>query len=80
MRYRQGRKEYRKSNEPFVGDPLLEAYDEALDGLNYQSTAYRKQMLPWWRFAAVQWMTFAVAVLLRSGIDRTSFSRKKDPA
>lgn len=76
-RWRRGRKEYRRADEPFVGDPLMEAYDEMLDGLNYQSVAYRKQMIPWWKFWLAQWSVYLVAALLRAEIERTSFSRKK---
>jgi hypothetical protein len=34
-KFEAGRAEYRKPGEPFVGDPLLELFDELLDSYSY---------------------------------------------
>ena len=42
LKFEQGRSEYRKPDEPFVGDPLAELHDECLDALCYANEAERQ--------------------------------------
>ena len=42
FRWEQGRKEYRKADEPFQGDPMLELHAELLDAINYLNEAERQ--------------------------------------
>ena len=71
-RWAEGIKEHRKNGEgAFQGDPVLEAYEEHLDALNYHAEAYRRFMISPLKFFVVQWATFVTANLIRWEIDKT---------